>query len=278
LGSGELEMIKEYICNFSGNKQLVFKITPSEVSELWSNLIELNLQKNSVVPFIYNDLEFIDYKNVQRQIKQSCMILNLSYNDDTFTLQGINDLETIIYQAKDNKSSFFYSDYINAHQLEILVQKFKRQYFKTKLVSWNLKNYNTHTKITRELRPHWCTTTRIVHPPHSLFLGYNATGPSLYDAFLDNNIDPIINNKIDQPKFITTQVIYSPQKRILQGHELFEIKKWLKTNKCIDRVNLLAPEFNYNTNPVLGKLKTKLSDQEILDIWKNYNFLNVSIN
>jgi hypothetical protein len=80
---------------------------------------------------------------------------------------------------------------------------------------------------------------------------------------------------VRQQQYISTETIFRINSSRYMNNK-FAIKKWLNENRLESVVDLTDPKYKYNQQiPVLGKLSDKLTDDQIIELWRDWEFFKV---
>jgi hypothetical protein len=286
-------MIKKYICFLKKNNNvqtLTFSINENPLTEAWSSTIEASLNEgfNKIVGMQNTFLTEATSETITEPIDKIVKILE-KYNPifinswpptTTDITTALNDLH-YKFQTTEEKlktlppvdNEYHYNLHllnVKIHEAEHIVKNQKR-----KVVWYINQSLKDSVEITDELRKYWGVSFAKYNPARQLYLGYHTIGKDLFTCFADNDIELIKTGGLRQQQHISTETVFRFNP-ILTVNRNFLIKKWLRKNGVDHLVDLSDPQYKYNHQPpVLGKLKNKLTDEEIINIWKNWEFFKV---
>jgi hypothetical protein len=285
-------MIKKYICFFKKNnefKTLTFRIDHNALTDAWGSTIETALNKG------HNQLEGLQNlfnpgattKTITEPIANIIKILE-NYNPafinswppKTDILTALNDLhykfqltqESGVPSLSISKEYDYNLNLLNAkiHEAEHVLMSPK------KYAVWFVnQSLNNSIEVTDELRKYWGVTFIKYNPARTLYLGYHTIGKDLKTCFTDNDTEVVKTSSLRQQQYISTETVFRLDPVITINRNR-AIKKWLSRNNLNSFVDLKDPKYKYNQQmPTLGRLDSKLSDSQITEIWKDWDFYKV---
>jgi hypothetical protein len=285
-------MIKKYICFFRKNnevKTLTFSIDHNSLTEAWSSTIEASLDKGDDVPTGLQNLfnpeattETITepIANIVKILEKYNPIFINSWPPASDISTALNDLhykfqltqESGVPSLSISKEYDYNLNLLNAkiHEAEHVLTN------KIHYAVWFInQSLNDSIEITDELRKYWGVTFIKYNPARTLYLGYHTIGKDLKTCFIDNDTEVVKTSGLRQQQYISTETVFrlDPVKTINRNRA---IKKWLSRNNLNSFVDLKDPKYKYNQQmPTLGRLDSKLSDSQITEIWKDWDFYKV---
>jgi hypothetical protein len=283
-------MIKKYVCFFKKNnevKTLTFSINQNSLTQVWSSTIETALSKghNSLVglqnlfsPEATTETITEPIANIVKVLEKYNPLFVNSWPPVTNIVTGLNDLHYKFQLTQESVTSFYPTEYnynlnlLNAkiHEAEHVLNGGKNY------AVWFInQSSNDGIEITSELRKYWGVKFIKYNPARTLYLGYHTIGKDLITCFTDNDIEVVKSDGVRQQQYISTETMFRLDPMITTNRN-FAIRKWLIQNNLNSFVDLKDPKYKYNQQlPVLGRLTDKLSNNQILEIWKSWTFFKV---
>jgi hypothetical protein len=286
-------MIKKYICFLKNNnevKTLTFSIDQNSLTEAWSSTIEASLNEgsNKILGMQNTFITEASSKTINEPISSIVAILE-NYNPifknswppaSTDIVTALNNLHykfQITEESLKGLPPIPDEYYRNLHLLNIKIHEaehiIKNQ--KRKIVWYINQSLKDSIEITDDLRKYWGVSVVKYNPARQLYLGYHTIGKDLFTCFADNDIELIKTGGLRQQEYISTESVFRFNP-ILTVNRNFIIKRWLRKNGLAQLVDLDDPKYRYNHQPpVLGKLEDKLTDDQVIQICKNYTLFKV---
>jgi hypothetical protein len=285
-------MIKEYVCLFKKQneiKSLRFKIYCNQLTECWSSTIEKSLLQGKNIP---KGL-LVNFQSETATLNNEILdlICILKKYDKRFNLDwplAPNEVTRKKLNLLHEQFHFIEEELLengqainNEFQIALQLVNDKIHNFEeslenqTKSAKWSLSSFENSVKITNDLRKFWDIKFFKYYKPGTLFLGYHTVGKSLFQCYRSNDVELIKKDGIRQQEFISSEVMFYPD-RFIDFNSKPGIKKWLKANNL--NVDMLDPKYKYGHHPTLGFLKTDLSKKEITNLFTNWDFFKVDIN
>lgn len=284
-------MIQEYVCCFEKDnkyRNLKFKIYQNELTEIWSSVIQNNIDLGNNQPIsissnlcdteqsLNNDILSL-IKLLEKYDKRFDMDWPTDYRK--VTSKNLNKLHKLFHFIEENikkeNSSLEEAFDKLLQQVNNKIHNLESAIEKVQSVSWYInKGYGTSKKITDDVRKYWNIKFFKYHKPGTIFLGYHTIGKSLVDCYRTNDVDLVRIDGVRQQEYISSEVIFYPD-RFIESNNQRQIKKWLKNNNL--NININSPKFKYNNQPALGFLETKLSKKQVINLFSTWNFYKVDI-
>jgi hypothetical protein len=285
-------MIKKYICFFKKNnevKTLTFRIDYNTLTEAWSSTIETALDKghnrleglqNLFKPEATTETITEPIADIVKILEKYNPIFINSWPPTTDILTALNDLhykfqltqESCVPSLSISKEYDYNLNLLNAkiHEAEYVLMNRKKD------AVWFInQSLNYSVEITDELRKYWGVTFIKYNPAKTLYLGYHTIGKDLKTCFINNDTEVVKTSGLRQQQYISTETVFRLDPMITINRNR-AIKKWLARNNLNFFVDLNDPKYKYNQQmPTLGRLNDKLSDAQITEIWKSWDFFKV---
>jgi len=285
-------MIKKYICFFKKNdevKTLTFSINQNTLTEVWSSTIETALSRgqNSLVglqnlfrPEATTETITEPISNIVKILEKYNPIFVNSWPPKSDIISGLNNLHykfQLTQESNISPLSFSkeYNDNLNLLNAKIHEAEHVLSDGKNYAVWFINQSSNYGIEITDDLRKYWGVKFIKYNPARTLYLGYHTIGKDLITCFIDNDTEVIRTESLRQQLYISTETLFRLNPMITTNQNL-AIKRWLTRNNLNSFVDLQDPKYKYNQQlPVLGRLTDNLSNNQILEIWKNWTFFKV---
>jgi hypothetical protein len=285
-------MIKKYICFFKKNdevKTLTFSINQNTLTEAWSSTIETALSRgqNSLVglqnlfrPEATTETITEPISNIVKILEKYNPIFVNSWPPKSDIISELNNLHykfQLTQESNISPLSFSkeYNDNLNLLNAKIHEAEHVLSDGKNYAVWFINQSSNYSIEITDDLRKYWGVKFIKYNPARTLYLGYHTIGKDLITCFIDNDTEVIRTESLRQQLYISTETKFRLNPMITTNQTL-AIKRWLTRNNLNSFVDLKDPKYKYNQQlPVLGRLTDNLSNNQILEIWKNWTFFKV---
>lgn len=285
-------MIKKYICFFKKDsevKTLTFGINQNLLTNTWGSTIETALEKgHNTILGLQNSFDSKD--TIDTIIKSIDVVVKIlekynatfvnSWPPTSDISTALNDLHHKFQLTQESNVSSLYISEEYDYNLHLLNKKIHEAENlltdnRKKAVWFINRSLDDSVEITDELRKYWGVKFVKYNPARSLYLGYHTIGKDLYTCFRNNDVEVVKTNGVRQQQYISTEAIFHIKPRTFINRDS-ALKRWLTQNDLNSFVDWADPIYKYNQQaPVLGKLKDNLSDTQIIEIWKDWEFFKV---